>query len=253
MNPMLQERMNQNISWAIAESIAAKSINHRYLTGRIREIAVKYLLKPIIPEYMRLGSGKIYDNQGTLSKEIDVIVYSPSVMAPLLYEGDFGVYPYESVFNTIEVKSELNSTTLNEALESGIMGGMQFNHLPGLFERDGQPRDQHYIMPQTTLFAFSSDLTDVRKNEFDRYKEKDANWQTSPKITGICVIGKGTWFFKTNGDDKGWYHIPATNNLYIYSILRIITDTAVASYTQKGSPMIGHYIIDNATMLSNRI
>lgn len=57
---------------------------------------VKDLLKPVLPPYVGLGSGKISDADGHLSPEMDAVIYSDTTLPPLLFDVGFGVYPAEA-------------------------------------------------------------------------------------------------------------------------------------------------------------
>lgn len=77
--------------------------------GRAREVFVKELLKPVLPPYVELGSGKIADSRGCFSAEIDVVIFSAATLPPILIESSFGVYPAEACIYAIEIKSRLTA------------------------------------------------------------------------------------------------------------------------------------------------
>jgi hypothetical protein len=49
---------------------------------------------------------------------LDIVLFDEQLNAPLSLVGDIGVFPIECVYATIEVKSVLNSTTLDQAARS---------------------------------------------------------------------------------------------------------------------------------------
>ncbi len=108
MNPFFQDNLKIAIVGAVNEAKAASNMDHKYLRGRLREIAVQRLIKPWLTHNFEVGTGKITDSNGNLSAETDIIIYAKDVIPPIIYSKDgFGIYPCESCLATIEVKSKL--------------------------------------------------------------------------------------------------------------------------------------------------
>ena len=101
---------------ALARADEIARIDHHGLAGRAREVFVKDLLRPVLPPYVELGSGKIADSEGHLSRETDVVIYSDATLPPLMIEAGFGVYPAEACIYAIEVKSTLTADQLRDAI-----------------------------------------------------------------------------------------------------------------------------------------
>lgn len=107
----------------IVEALAAESrlagsiINHMSERGGAREALIRDVLARIIPGAYEIGQGQVTDSDGRTSKQIDVVIARKD--SPCLrFSSGHSVYLVESVLATIEVKSELNSGTLSEALEN---------------------------------------------------------------------------------------------------------------------------------------
>ena len=101
-------------SFHVSSSIA----DHTTVLGDAREHFIIEVLKKFLPANVIIGSGQIIDVNNKKSKQIDIIIYRNDF--PILRTfGTSDIYLVEGVLATIEVKSQLNETTLFEALENG--------------------------------------------------------------------------------------------------------------------------------------
>jgi hypothetical protein len=107
-----------SIEKARASANSSKAIDHRLFQGRYREIIVNDLLRPFLNPRYKLVTGKIIDQYGNQSKQIDIIIYDEQITPPILLNTFEGIIPCHSVLATIEVKSKLNATSLREAIEN---------------------------------------------------------------------------------------------------------------------------------------
>lgn len=80
--------------------------NHHGENGRYREIILINFLKRILPDSVGVGTGFVKNNQGNLTKQIDIIVFKKDY-PKLFSEGDFVILVPESVLGIIEVKSKV--------------------------------------------------------------------------------------------------------------------------------------------------
>lgn len=101
-------------SFSVSSSIA----NHSTVLGDARESFIRDVLKRFLPSNISIGSGQIVDNEGGISKQIDLIIYRND-FPTLRTFGSADVYLIEGVVATVEVKSQLNDKSLVEALENG--------------------------------------------------------------------------------------------------------------------------------------
>jgi len=204
-NKVLRDMLVSRINEAIDRSKQAMLLSHPGLTGRVREIAVESLFRPLLPTDFEIGTGKITDCHGTQSGQIDVLIHSTRLLPPLIYDDKFGMFPLESCFRAIEIKSTLTSTELETAIASARQIATGFKYLPGPFDENGTTVFHEFKKVARVLFAFGTDLTS--KDELIRYKEKDPNWSTTPAIRAFCVVGAGCWLFTK---EATWFHIPPT-------------------------------------------
>ncbi len=148
-NQIFRDRLESRISSALVEAQNCSRIAHPGMVGRIRQIMVENLLKPLLPEGFHIGAGKITDAKGNLSSETDVIIYDRRSIPPVLYDEKEGVFPVETVHYSIEIKSRLTAAELVDSVKNGI-------RLRSLFQG-------HF--PHSAIFAFESDLTSSTEAE----------------------------------------------------------------------------------------
>jgi hypothetical protein len=90
---------------------------HRGETGRRREDDVREFLRAFLPERLGVGSGEIAASDGSVSPQMDLIVYD-RLETPLLDRSESSiVVPVEGVCGVIEVSSRLDVTKLRQDVE----------------------------------------------------------------------------------------------------------------------------------------
>jgi len=91
---------------------------HPGLKGRERENILKDFLREYCLKRLALGSGLIMAANGQLSEQQDIIVYD-ALNCPLIYPGEeIQIFPIESVYATIQVKSRLGRSELGDAFKN---------------------------------------------------------------------------------------------------------------------------------------
>lgn len=219
-------------------------IDHSGLKGRIREIITERLLKPILPPGVETGNGKIIDSQGNQSAETDIIIYSRLTLPPLIYGYSSGLFPVEACIYSIEVKSLLNATEIQDTLNK-VRRLRNLRYLDSFYPLNfikpiGPPSS--FAIP--ALFAFSSDLTDDGISEIERYRRYDKNADTAPLIPVICIPRRGYWWFNHNEPDKKWiYHRPTQDFDEIIDFIGGLANTIPIEIIKKGQPYYGNYIM----------
>lgn len=239
-NELLRKNLIIKIKGAVEEAKLASLISHAYLVGKIREIVVSDLFKPVLSDNFSIGSGKITDTNGLNSNETDVVIFSRRLIPPLMFSSDFGYYPKESVFASIEVKSNLTSGELDDA-ENKFKQLDKLKMMSGFYDEKHQGQDAVVIGVIKSLFAFSSDLTD--KNELDRLLDKFPECKESPFLNSICVVGKGYWSFDFR--QKQWLHTPPSDDFdEVIRFLSSLTNGLNDALLSRGNPRIGGYFTD---------
>jgi hypothetical protein len=75
--------------------------------GDAREDVVRQYLQDILPRRFSVDRGKIFDSEGRLSREFDVIVSEAHDVAPAMSLAGRRIVPVEAVYGVLEVKSTL--------------------------------------------------------------------------------------------------------------------------------------------------
>jgi hypothetical protein len=200
---IIRDRILNNIGLAVREAEAARRVKHPGIQGRIRELLVANLLRPVLPNGFDVVGGKIENSAGQQSPEIDAIVYSRSVLPPVMYSECDGVIPVEAAYFAIQVKSTLRAQELKSAVDWA----------KGVAAVEPQPVDEGTSAPRyrchTALFAYGSNLTSAT-TEVERYLKLDTCQSGSPAVGRICVTGKGYWRFDSGHYPKAWVAHSAT-------------------------------------------
>lgn len=205
-NALFRDRLNVSVQACLAEAMNCSATHHSGMVGTIREILLEKILLPLLPEGVRAGTGKVTDSNGNLSSQTDVIIYDRRSVPPLMYDERLGVFPIESVYYTIEVKSLLSASELEDSIKKG----------QGLRALSGP-------QPHSVLFAFSSDLTASMDSQRIIQRQKDL--LVPLPINVFCVVGReyGYW-------DKVWKtFVPSNQHDEIAALVVGIMNTLVAA------------------------
>ena len=83
--------------------------SHNLTKGEVRERVVRDFLRPFLPTCYGLGSGEVFSSEGNNSKQIDIVIYDAVFSTILRLDENSFLFPCESVFGSIEVKSNLKT------------------------------------------------------------------------------------------------------------------------------------------------
>jgi hypothetical protein len=90
------------------ESALCDLYQHHATAGKVREFLVHGLLRRFLPAIVSIETGKVIDFHGTLSKQVDILLFDARV--PCLRGPDgTGLFPVEGVLAAIEVKTRIHS------------------------------------------------------------------------------------------------------------------------------------------------
>jgi len=187
-NEIFRNRLNNRIKKCISEAQDCVRLEHHGMAGNVRQILVEKLLVPLLPEGVHIGSGKVTDSSGNLSSETDIIIYDRRIVPPILYDEKSGVFPIESIYYVIEVKTTLTKGEFDKS----IRNGQKLRSLRG-------------SQPHSALFAFNSDLR--RSKDSKRFIQAQKDMFVPLPINVFCVVGReyGYW-------DQVWKILPDTDN-----------------------------------------
>ncbi len=184
--------MGARVLGAIQMARAADGITHSGVRGRVREILIKELFKPLLPSHIGISSGQIIAcKSGKLSREQDIIIYDKSLLPAMDFDADTAIVPIESVLYTIEIKSRLTKAELVSA-DSSAGELTEFDYLPSRTLLEGREVLHASAKLNSVIFALDSDLVESEHGEVQRYKEI-YNGRT-PHLKALCVAGRGYWY-----------------------------------------------------------
>ncbi len=205
---------------------------------------IKDLLTPFLSPNLGTCTGVVVDSHGGSSEQIDIIIYDKTLIPSLLFTGEDGVVPIESVLATIEVKSELTRGELRKAVDNA---------------RSIKTLRPEYaeVMPETDvknsavccLFAFKSDSKP--ESELNRLKKvvADANQDPHPTVhvplSGICV-GDSVFLHCDDIDrnDPSVHSFRESFDRAAQRFMVFLIDQASILERQRSKMLISHYFLD---------
>lgn len=182
---ILSSNVIELVESCIRKAALASQADHHGLAGEIREIVLSNLLKPLLPQGFNIGTGKIIDRKGALSHQTDIIVYNSSRFPPIMFDKNKGVFPIDSVYYTIEVKSTVNATALRDSVEKAKL----------LRSLSGQ-------QPHFVLFGFKTDMT-TPGADLERVSKYQSDFE-KPPLNIYCNVGQGYCYY----NDLKWDTFP---------------------------------------------
>jgi hypothetical protein len=186
MNAYYRKIAESIIQFALTRSDAATELRHHGFRGRAREIFVRDLLTPFLSPNIGTCTGVVVDSDGGNSRQIDVIVYDKNLIPSLMFTGEEGIVPIESVLATVEIKSRLTKGELVTSIRNAHS------------IKDRRAKYQEIMMaipekssPLCCLFAFSSDLTPEKELSRLESAVSEVNNETDQKVyvplSGVCI------------------------------------------------------------------
>jgi hypothetical protein len=164
-------------------------VSHHGELGRITEEIIKGVLERLLPKRFSIGTGFIINSKGDVSAQTDIVIYDEFYNRPLLSEYGVRVFPVECVYATIEVKSILDSDTLQKSV-ADIM------RLRKIGSAKEYVVDQKRVIIKTTPRSYivgfkqrglGKNYTQFRTKLAELLNEKDAH------VHGVCIL-ENDWF-----------------------------------------------------------
>jgi hypothetical protein len=240
-NPLVTEIVRARVKAALAAAESLAAVEHALVKGRLRELLIDQLLRPLLPPSFGLGTGVIVDADGGNSGEIDIVVFNREILMPLLVGERDGIFPVEACLYAIEVKSVLERRDIGETIE-------KFRRLQKLRR---QPNANQFE-PVGTLFAFGDHMAKERDAILRHYDSVDSS--TPPLIRVGCVVGRAYWYYSAAENTWRVFDDDQDHSEFIRfvgGLANTITSNDWSPIrrgpTQKGMPFssvgFGHYII----------
>ena len=206
---------------------------HRGERGEYRERIVKEFLRPYLPECYGLGRGEVFSENGESSRQIDIVIYDAIFSSVLMRDGNSQLFPCESVFGSIEVKTELKGETLEQGVEniaslkrldreaSDIMDILPFRRINvGKGLKYDSTKSNHYL---GVIFAYKG----LEFRRVVEYLEERSNDQEKRMLLPDFVFnierGYMVLQYKTENGEKIPSHFGENYDGYTYIVLNEYT------------------------------
>ncbi|WP_176058266.1 DUF6602 domain-containing protein [Paraburkholderia sp. BCC1876] len=174
---------------------------HKGTRGTARENTLRdFLAKGRLPAKYGLGAGEVVGHVRDVSRQCDIIVYDSIHGLSLHYDEINQIYPIDSVYGIIEVKSGLSKTELIDSLEK--IKAFKEISLGGAI---AEPLAHGYVIarprpkPFGVVFAYA-----LSGNSLDSLWENLNEWEekNSPEFwpNYICVLGVGCIYHQSGFD-----------------------------------------------------
>lgn len=170
--------------------------DHMEYRGRTREIVIKNFLRKYLPPSLGAESGQVVSSDGQTSQQMDVVIFDRFRCPLLLREDEVHVFPIESVYAVIEVKSRLDSSTLRDSQDKirsiKRLPKEAFFPARGAFHYEVRMFGKEYSYCPTLGFVFGFDSIDVRKltdNLATLIRRETIGMDE--RIDMICVLNRG--------------------------------------------------------------
>ena len=237
-NSIYRSRMVSSIAGAIRNAYDAGQLDHLAIRGRLREVTLKELIEPLLPNGIEAATGIVVDSDGRQSSQIDIIIYSTSLLPSFMKVGEQVLVPVEACIQAIEVKSRLTAEEMRDAIKKAYT----IKNLNLLMNAQASFK----VSPIFSLFAFGSDLSGDAKTEMDRYLEckgvKPDARSSYVLLNDFCVVGKGYWYVDIS--PTGWSFTPPTDEFdEVIHMLAMIANSIPEWVSYRGSPRFGAYIM----------
>lgn len=174
----------------------SKTLTHPGLKGASKENKFREFLRKYFPKNLDVSKGQIIDSGGNISKEIDVIV-SDAFKTPIFYNvGENRIIPVECVYCVIEVKSNLDTSVIEEVYRNMFSvrnlskkayylptGAIVYKH--NLYGKEWDIWPVMYF-----VFAEDSIKLELLAEKMDELNQ-DQDLPPERRIDSICVLRKG--------------------------------------------------------------
>ena len=95
----------------------ARDIDHAVAAGEAREEAAREVLSDFLPEAYGVDRGFIFASDGNRSNQTDLIIYDKLWSRPMYGQNNSKFFAVESVYATIELKTNLDRSDIQDACE----------------------------------------------------------------------------------------------------------------------------------------
>ena len=171
---------------------AASQFQHYGTRGTVRENTLReFLQNGRLPAKFGLGAGEVVGQVGDVSRQCDIIIYDAISGLSLHYDENNQIYPIDSVYGIIEVKSSLTKAELLDSLEKiKVFKEMAVDGTVVESVGNGFTVASPRSRPFGVVFAYA-----LSGNSIDSLRENLRDWESShsPEVwpNYICILNEG--------------------------------------------------------------
>ena len=177
-NELLNNILDNHIKPIITRYKDSTKIIHNPTKGIVRETPLIDVLKKIVPEWVGVASGIIFDKAGNQSPQLDIVLYNKNCLPSFFYENQ-GFFPVDSILYVIEVKSVLNKNELDDTIKK--------------FEKVNILNKYNKTYINTILFAYESDSK--KNDELSRLFKNYSDFKIYSPINVLATVFKKEIYF----------------------------------------------------------
>ena len=245
MNHHYTKLAESTIAFALARAEASAELPHLGLRGRAREIFARNLLTPFLSPNIGTCTGVVVDSEGGHSRQVDVIVYDKTLIPSLMFTGEEGIVPVESVLATVEVKSQLTKPEL----VSAVQNAHSVKALRAKF-REVMMEVPAKATPICSLFAFSSDTTSEKELSRLESAVSEVNEEADRKVfvplSSICVGNASfTRCVKIEYNDTPDPTFETLTTAAAMEFMVFLVDQISILERQRSKMLISHYFLES--------
>lgn len=183
---------------------------HAGLKGTAAEEVLAEFLRERLPASLGVTAGQVVDRNGTLSKQVDVVIFD-ATRTPMLFTSpghSWHVVPAEGVLAVIEVKMHLTAADIPGVLANcaAVLDLRRDAYIGPPIPRFQAHGNTYSELPICYyLFAFESDSMYAQ-----RLNELQADLDLAKRMTSACYLDRGvSLHFQLNGTTPVYTELPA--------------------------------------------
>ncbi|KAJ8742152.1 MULTISPECIES: DUF6602 domain-containing protein [Aeromonas] len=188
-----------------------KRLIHNGEFGMLREACVRELLKNFLPNIYGVAQGYVIGQNDEISHQCDLIIYHKSYTPYFHTPEEQRFFPIESVIAVGEIKSKVDGTVLDDALEKlaniklmrEAITDAEIALCRPSTDRDYAPKD--YLRDQVVTFIVCEEFTCSNEILSGRIKKSWADSLPRHRVNLICAIRNGTCTYK-DGNNRPWMY-----------------------------------------------
>jgi hypothetical protein len=168
----------------------SSQIQHGTGKGSVREQLVRTFLREQLPAKYAIGQGQIIHPSNRISRQVDVVIYDGNNSPRLLVSDEHSIFPIESVYGIVAVKSVLTSAELAEAFGNIVSTKELVDEKSIVIKRDMLQYGLATPFPVGIVFAFAADRSlEAIAKQARELQNAMSDPRNAPDL--IVVLGEG--------------------------------------------------------------